>query len=301
MINSALPRFSAAHWRAIFPYVALFGAMLIIPTGTSLAKKLFPTVGAAGTATYRVGFSALLLMLVWRPWRRDWSQADLITVGLYGTAIGLMNLFFYLSIKTIPLGIALAIEFLGPLSVALYYSRRASHLVWVGLALLGLVLLLPLSGGAKALDPMGVAFALIAAVFWALYIVFGQRAAHIRPGDTVAVGMVAATLVIAPVGIASAGAIMFNPSMLLLGFIAAVLSSTIPYSLDMIALRGVPKQTFGVLVAFEPAIGAIAGVILLSEALSVTQWLAIVCIIAAGVGSVVSASRGVQAKASAPA
>lgn len=299
MFTTALPRPHAAMLRGILPYAALFGAMLIIPVGTSFAKQLFPTVGAAGTAAYRVGFSAILLLLVWRPWRRVWRRDDVLTVGLYGAAIGLMNLFFYMAIKTVPLGIALAIEFLGPLGVALYHARRASQLIWVALAVIGLALLLPLHGGAKTLDPVGMGYALIAALFWAAYIVFGQRAAHLRAGDTVAVGMVAATLVIAPIGIASAGVVWFSPNLLLLGFIAAVLSSTIPYSLDMIALRGVPKQTFGVLVAIEPAIGAIAGVVLLAEALSITQWLAILLIVIAGIGSVVTANRGVQAKAAA--
>lgn len=294
MINSVSLRSHATTIRAVLPYLALFGAILILPLGTSFAKQLFPTVGAAGTAAYRVGFSALLLLLVWRPWRRAWTRADLITVSLYGAAIGFMNLFFYLSIKTIPLGVALAIEFLGPLGVALYHSRRLSHLVWVALAVVGLALLLPLHGGAKALDPIGMLYALIAAAFWAAYIVFGQRAAHLHPGDTVAIGMTAGTLMIAPIGIAGAGMAWFSPEFLMLGFVAAVLSSTIPYSLDIIALRGVPKQTFGVLVAFEPAIGAIAGAILLAEALSVTQWLAIACIVAAGIGSVVSANRSMR-------
>lgn len=275
--------------KAILPYTALLVCMIILPVGTSLAKHLFPAVGAPGTALYRAGFSALILLLIWRPWRRAWAKQDLLNMAIYGTALGLMNLCFYMSLKTTPLGITLAIEFLGPLSVSIFHSRRIIHFVWVGLAAIGLIFLLPLNGNGQALDPAGILYAFAAAFFWALYIIFGQRAAHAHPGHAVAIGMVFAAMVIAPFGMATAGASLLTPQFLLLGLGVAIISSALPFSLEMFALQGIPKRTFGVLVAGEPAMGAIAGMVLLSEALTLQQWTAIACIVAAGIGAVLSA------------
>jgi inner membrane transporter RhtA len=172
----------------VLPYVALVVGMLSLSIGTTFAKGLFPAVGAEGATAYRVGLAAILLLAVWRPWRLRFSRADLVGLALYGAAIGGLNLCFYLSLKTIPLGVAFAIEFAGPLSLALISSRKLIHFVWVGLAVLGLGLLLPLSGAGQALDPTGVALAAVAGVFWALYIVFGKRLSHIHPGPSVAMG-----------------------------------------------------------------------------------------------------------------
>lgn len=274
--------------KSLIPYAALLGAIVTLCVGTSLAKSLFPIVGAQATSAYRVGFSALLLLIVWRPWRPPLTHADLRAVALYGAVMGLMNLCFYMALRTIPLGLAIAIEFTGPLVLALIHSRRPSHFVWIALAALGLGLLLPLKPGADALDPVGVGFAATAAVLWALYIVLGKRLGHLHAGRSVALGMTTAALILVPIGLIEARADLFQPRLLALGLVVAVLSSAIPYSLEMIALKGIPKRSFGVLLSIEPAVGALAGLVMLGERLSPLQGLAIVAIVAASIGVILT-------------
>jgi len=284
----------AAPLKSLTPYAALFGAIITLCVGASFAKQLFPLVGAQGATAYRVGFSALLLLAIWRPWRQPLSRADLTAVALYGAVMGLMNLSFYMALRTIPLGVTIAIEFTGPLALALIHSRKLIHFVWIGLAALGLLLLLPINPGAKALDPAGVAFACVAAVLWALYIILGKRTGHMHAGRTVALGMSMAAIIVVPFGLASAGAALLQPSILLLGLVVAVLSSAIPYSLEMIALKGIPKRSFGVMLSAEPAVGALAGLLMLGEHLSGLQWLAIGCIIAASAGTILTTPATVE-------
>lgn len=279
---------TAPMLRALTPYAALIGAIVSLCVGTSFAKQLFPLVGAQGATAYRVGFSALLLCLIWRPWRTKLSRDDLMRLALYGAVLGLMNLSFYMAIRTIPLGLAIAIEFIGPLSLALIHSRRLIHFLWIGLAGLGLLLLLPLRDASHALDPVGVAFAGAAAVFWALYIILGKRTGRLPAGQSVALGMSTAALVVVPFGLVEAGATLFNPALLGLGLVVAIVSSAIPYSLEMIALRGIPKRSFGVMLSLEPAAGALAGLAILGEHLALSQWLAIGLIIAASVGVILT-------------
>jgi len=273
------------------PYLALVGGMVSLAVGTSFAKQLFPLVGAEGTSTLRVGLSALILLAVWRPWRFALSPDDAGRILLYGAVLGLMNLSFYMALKTIPLGLAIAIEFSGPLTLALIHSRKPIHFALIALAVAGLGLLLPIWQGIEGLDPMGVTYAALAGVFWALYIIFGQRLSHRHSGQSVALGMSVAALVIAPFGLATAGADLFVPSILALGLVAAVISSALPYSLEMFALRSVPKRTFGVMLSAEPAIGALAGLIILHEQLTLIQWLAIGLIIAASTGAILTTRR----------
>jgi inner membrane transporter RhtA len=276
---------------ASVPYLALLGAIISVITGTSYAKHLFAQVGPEGTAFYRAGFSALVLMVLWRPWRRAWSRRELVDMALYGGSLGAMNLLFYEALATIPLGVAIAIEFIGPLGVSLLHSRRIAHFAWIALAIVGLALLLPIAGPTAdipvhVLDPRGVVLAMLAGLFWAFYIVFGQRGAHVHPGQAVAVGMATAALVIAPVGIATAGLHLLTPRLMAQGLVVAIVSSALPFSLERVALRGIPRRTFGVLVSAEPAVGALAGMLLLGEALSLRQVFAIACVIVAGAGSV---------------
>jgi len=279
---------------AVLPYLALIGGMVSLSAGTSFAKTLYPMVGPAGTAGLRVGLSAIVLLAVFRPWRSAFTTSDLRALAVYGVVMGLMNLSFYMALNTIPLGVALAIEFMGPLSVALFNSRRLIHFVWVGLAVLGLVLLLPLDGNVSRLDPIGCAYAAGAAVFWAGYIVFGKRVSHLPSGSTVAIGMTFAAMTVVPFGVAGAGMSLLDPKILALGLVVALVSSALPYTLDMVALRHIPKRTFGVAVSGDPAIGALAGLFVLGEHLTSQQWLAIAAIIAASVGAVLTSPSDEQ-------
>ncbi len=275
------------------PILSILGAVTALGIGTSWAKHaLFPLVGAQGTTAVRVGFSALLLLLFWRPWRWPLSRQDARTVALYGAALGAMNLCFYMSLRTIPFGIAVAIEFAGPLSVALLSSRRPLDFLWVLLAAAGLALLLPLGHDVSTLDPAGMMYALAAAVFWAIYIVFGKRASHLHAGHSVSLGLFVAALVVVPVGVAHAGSALLSPLLLITGLGVALISSAIPISLEMVALKRLSPQAFGIMASMEPAVAALLALALLNEYLSATQWLAIALIIAASVGSSVTAQRG---------
>ncbi len=274
----------------MLPALAVLGSVTALAIGTSYAKHLFPLVGAQGTSALRVGFSALLLLLFWRPWRWKTSRVDAMTILRYGLTLGLMNLLFYMAIRTIPFGIAVAIEFTGPLTVAMLSSRRPIDFLWVGCALVGLLLLLPLGGG-PALDPAGVLYAMGAAACWGLYIVFGKRAGHLRAGHTVSLGLLAASLVVVPVGVAHAGMALLEPKILLAGLLVALVSSAIPMSLEMMALKRLPKETFGILISMEPAVAALWAMLLLHEQLAGVQWLAIGCTVVASVGSTMTARR----------
>lgn len=279
------------------PYLALAGSMLSYCVGASFAKQLFPIVGAQGAIAYRVGFSALILLIVFRPWRVPPTRADLLATMRYGAALGVMNLSFYMALRTIPLGLAIAIEFLGPLTVSLIHSHRRSHFAMVGLAGAGVALLLPIRHTSHALDPVGVGFALCAAVCWALYIVFGKRTAHMRGGQPVALGMATAALIVVPIGVHSAGQALLSPALAVIGLAVAILSSAIPYSLDMIALKHIPANRYGVLLSIEPAVGAIAGWLLLAERLTPLQWLAIGLVMAASIGTVLISEKPLPALA----
>lgn len=284
-----------------FPFLAVLGSVTALGIGTSWAKHwLFPVVGAQGTTAVRVGFSALLVLLLWRPWRWHLSRADARAVMLYGAALGGMNLMFYMSLRTLPFGLAVAIEFAGPLAVAIWSSRRAVDFVWVALAIAGLGMLLPLGLNGSTLDPVGVFYALGAAVFWGLYIVFGKRAGHLHAGHSVSLGLLVAALVVVPVGVVHAGAALLSPAVLLIGVAVAAVSSAIPISLEMMALKRLPKEAFGIMISMEPAVAALVAMALLGEHLSVVQWLAIGCIMAASMGSAMTAARPAAADRAAP-
>lgn len=273
----------------LFPISALVLSMASLSTGSSLAKNLFPLVGAQGTTSLRVTLAALLLLALWRPWRLRLGWRDAGAVLLYGVTLGAMNLLFYQSLKTIPIGIAVALEFTGPLALVVLSSRRALDFVWIAAAVFGLLLLLPLGLNASALDPTGVLYAFGAGVCWALYIVFGQRTRHLPGGPVAALGMAVAALLVFPFGLLQAREALFDLALLPLAIGVAVLSSALPYSLEIVALKRLPQKTFGILLSLEPAMSALAGFLVLHEALSATQWLAIGCIIAASVGAATTA------------
>jgi len=279
------------------PLALAIGALLIsmvsYQCGASLAKHLFPAVGAQGATAYRLGLSALILLLWRRPWRRLDHTANWRALWAYGLSMGAMNLVFYMSLRTIPLGIAVALEFTGPLTLAVIGSRRLLDFVWIALVVVGLVLLLPLQGEVHSLDPVGVIYALAAGLGWALYIIFGKRAGDAHGADAVTWGTAIGALVAIPFSVAHAGSALLTPSLLPYALGVALLSSALPYSLEMVALTRLPQRTFSTLLSLEPAVAAIAGVLLLSEHLSLLQWLAIVAIIVAAAGTALSVRRPV--------
>ena len=272
-------------------------SLITLCAGTSLAKGLFPYVGAEGTTTYRLVFSTLLLMAFWRPWRRAWTWADAPILVLFGATLGVMNLLFYSAIKTVPFGLAIAVEFTGPLAVALWSSKKPLDFVWIVLAVAGMGLILPLGNAsgadmqAAAIDPVGIAYALGAGACWAVYIVVGQRVADRIGAFATPMGMLVAALLVTPVGISVAGSSLLNPAWMLAGLGIALLSSAIPYSLEMYSLKHLPKQTFSILLSLEPAVGALAGWLVLSEQLSTQQLGAIGLIMLASMGSAMTAGQ----------
>jgi inner membrane transporter RhtA len=270
------------------PITALTVAMACFQLGAALAKSLFPLVGASGTAALRLAIASLILLAVWRPWHIRLTPAQLRTVIVYGVAMGWMNYFFYLALSYIPLGITMALEFTGPLGVALFASRRPVDFLWILLAGLGLIALLPLGLRGQPLSVVGVAYALGAGVCWALYIVFGRRAGAAHGGQITALGTVIGAAMIVPIGLSHSGAQLFSPSILPAAVGVAVLSSALPYSLEMYAMPRIPTRTFGVLMSLNPALGAVSGLIFLGEMLTVVQWAAIASIVAASAGSAAS-------------
>jgi inner membrane transporter RhtA len=269
----------------LYPIALLIIAMASIQTGASLAKGMFPLIGAQGTTALRLIFASLFMLVLLRPWRARLTWTTLKTVMIYGIALGCMNLLFYMSLRTVPLGIAVALEFTGPLAVAILASRKAVDFAWVALAVVGLLLLIPMGEAEAGLDPVGVCYALGAGVCWALYILYGQKAGADNGVQTAALGVMIAAVFIAPIGIAHAGTALLDMALMPTAIAVAILSTALPYSLEMVALTRLPARTFGTLMSMEPAIGALSGLVFLHEVLSTTQWLAIGAIIMASVGA----------------
>lgn len=265
-------------------------AILSIQVGAALAIQLFSAIGPLGTVFCRVGLSAIIFLILIRP-KMDNSMVKFgHLLLLYGFTLAAMNWCFYEAIARIPLGIAVTIEFMGPLSVAIATSRRRIDLLWVTIALLGLVMLAPDVG--SGLDHMGIAFAAIAAVGWAVFIVLSKRVGQALPGNTgLAYGMVIATLFLLPLGVGPAIPVLFD-FRLLLGVVAvAVLSTTIPFFLEFEALRRLPARTYSILVTLEPAIAALVAAILLGEALGAGAVFAIACVTLAAIGATLFRDR----------
>ena len=277
---------------SLFPIGLLLIAMASIQSGASLAKSMFPLVGAQGTTTLRLIFASLIMLVLLRPWRARFTSSTLKSVIIYGLALGGMNFLFYMSLRSVPLGIAVALEFTGPLAVALYASRRAMDFVWIGLAVIGLLLLIPIGQTGAAIDLVGAGYALGAGVCWALYILYGQKAGAEHGIQTAALGVMVAALFVAPIGIVHAGSALLNPALLPVAIGVAILSTALPYSLEMVALTRLPARTFGTLMSIEPAFGALSGLLFLNEVLSMAQWLAIAAIITASMGATLSMRKG---------
>jgi inner membrane transporter RhtA len=285
-----LPRVIPQRVSPLAAVLLLLVAIASIQCGASLAKSLFPALGAAGTSALRLAFATGILAAIWRPWRlrrENLSAKGLRAIVAYGLSLGAMNLSYYLALERLALGLTVALEFTGPLAVALLGSRRLLDVAWAILAGAGIVLILPLTSAASAgVDPVGAVLALIAGACWALYIVLGQHAgAHAHSGTVTSIGMLVAAALVLPFGIWDAGTKLLEPRLLPLGFGVAVLSSALPYSLEMIALKNLPARNFGILLSLSPAMAALSGLVLLDERLSTLQWIAIGCIVAASLGS----------------
>jgi len=267
------------------PVAVILIAMMSIQSGASLAKSLFPLVGAPGVTALRIALGTLILVVIFKPWRLRFKKEQRLPLLFYGLALGGMNYMFYLSIQTIPLGIAVALEFTGPLAVALFSSRRPVDFIWVILAVLGLWFLLPLGQSVSQIDLTGAALALGAGACWAVYILTGQRAGEEHGPATVALGSLIAAVIFVPIGMAQATDSIWQWSILPVGLAVAILSTALPYSLEMIALTRLPTRIFGTLMSMEPALAAISGMIFLGETLTLVQTLALCSIIAASMGS----------------
>ena len=263
---------------------AVLLSILSVQGGAAIAKGLFPVLGAAGTTSLRVGLSALVLLAVVRPRLGQLRAAQWRAVVPYGLALGAMNFLFYCALARIPLGLAVTLEFVGPLGLALAGSRRWTDIMWVVLAGAGIALIAPWSS--SGLDLLGVGFALAAGVAWAGYIVLGRRTAAVLPGSlAVTVGMLFAALPVLPFGVASGSLLALTPHLLLLGLLLAVFSSVLPFTLEMQALKTLPTRTFSILMSLEPVAAAASGWLLLDERLTLAQWLAVGLIVVASAGA----------------
>ncbi|HEX8758133.1 MAG TPA: EamA family transporter [Steroidobacteraceae bacterium] len=266
------------------PVLALLLGMISVQSGASIAKTMFPLAGPSGTVALRVGFGTLILCGILRPWRLRLSARSWLPIAIYGIAIGSMNLLFYEALSRLPLGVAVALEFTGPLAVALSSSRRAIDFLWVLLAVAGLSLLLPVFHIGSSIDPAGMLYALGAGACWALYIISGQKIGIAHGTQSVALGSLVSAALVVPIGILNAPRTFFSASAVLPGLAVAILSTALPYSLDMLALTRMRTRAFGVLMSMEPAIGALSGLLFLDERPSASQWIAIALIILASAG-----------------
>ena len=280
---------TAPHVQAL---ILLFIAMVSMQSSGALAKVLFEHFPVLTISAMRLLMGSLILAIIFRIWQVNFKHIKWSAIISYGMALAGMNALFYLSIERLPLGIAVSFEFIGPLSVALFHARQKFDFVWVGLAILGLVLLFPFDQAAHRLDPIGIALALGAGACWALYIIAGQKPSGVSGNHTVCLGMFIGMLCLMPIALFSGmSATVFQPSNLIYFIALAILASALPFSLEMIALRNLSALSFGTLMSLEPAVAAFSGFIFLGEQLLWTQWLALATIISASIGCTVTVQK----------
>lgn len=274
-----------ARFDILLPLLAILTAMAAFQGGAALAKGLFPSVGPQGAAALRVSLSALMLLAITRPWRAWPRDAPLLPVLGLGASIAAAITFFYMALERLPLGVAIPLQFLGPLSIAVLGSRRPSDFLWAGLAAAGVWQLVGGLGGDMAYDPVGVLLALGAAMGWAGYILCGRRASAALGQSTAAPAIAVAALIVAPVGLAHAGGALFDPKLLPLALVVALVSSAIPFTLELYALPRLPARTFATFTSLEPAFAVLFGFALLHERLSAGQIAGVALVIAAAAGA----------------
>jgi inner membrane transporter RhtA len=269
-------------------------AIVSFQTGAAIAKGIFPVLGAVATSSLRMIISAVILVIFNRPNLRNLTAAQWKAVALYGLTLGSMNIIFYLAIARIPLGLGVTLEFIGPLTLALTTSKRVIDFLWVLLAAAGIALITPWSN--NGLNIIGVLLALLAGAFWAAYIILGQRISRIMdPGKAVTIGMFFASLLVLPMAVGDGLLIHLKREMLLPGLALALLSSAIPFTLEMHALRKIPAKMFSILMSLEPAVAALTGLIFLGEYLSLYEWFAVTFIIVASAGAALTVKTNAQA------
>ena len=267
-------------------------AMISMQSSGSLAKILFNQFPILTVSSLRLLLGSVILAVIFRIWQINFKHVKWKAIASYGLALAGMNALFYLSINRLPLGIAVSFEFIGPLSVALFYARQKFDFIWVGLAILGLVLLFPFDQASVRLDPIGIAFALGAGACWALYNVAGQKPSGVSGNHTVCLGMFVGMLCLMPLAlITGMPASAFEPSNFIYFIALAILASALPFTLEMIALRNLSALSFGTLMSVEPAIAALSGFVFLGETLLWTQWLALAVIITASIGCTVTTQK----------
>ncbi len=273
-------------------FLILIVAMFSIQAGASFAKTLFPMVGPYGATSLRLFFASLILLLLWRPWKKIPTKNEFFHLGLYGGSLGLMNLCFYLALEKIPLGLAVTLEFCGPLTLSLILSKKPLDLIWAILAALGVYLIYPENSLTEGIDSLGVLFALAAGLFWALYIYFGQKTPkNISHSLVTCWGMIFAFLISLPFGLGHFKEEVFTLNIIPFALGVAILSSALPYSLEMIALRKIPARTFGILMSLEPAFAILLGWIILHEKMTGIQLMAMTLIMLASLGSALNVEK----------
>ncbi len=280
--RSALVAITGRGLGSVPPPMLVVAGIVSVQIGSALAKLLFPIAGAIGVVTLRLVFAAAVLLVAWRPSLRMTRRAWLVVVA-FGAVLGVMNAMFYEAISRVPLGVTVTIEFLGPLALALAGSRRWRDVLWALLAAGGVALL---TNGGGHLSTVGLLFALGAAACWACYILLSAKLGeHTSGGSGLAVAMGIGGLLVLPLGVADAGTALMQPLALVTGFGVALLSSVVPYSVELEALRRIPPRVFGVLMSLEPAVAALCGLVVLGQRLGLTQWLAVCLVVGASVGA----------------
>ena len=275
------------------PVPAVLFAIISVQSGAAIAKGLFPAIGATGTASLRIGISAIILFVAYRPNLFNIKSNQWKIVIPYGLSLGAMNLIFYMAIERIPIGLAVTLEFIGPLLVAIWGSKRLIDFLWILLAATGILLIAPWTN--NGIDIWGIFFALLAGSLWATYIVLGGKVSKVmNGGEAVATGMLFASILIVPFGFLDNSLSNLNTTFLSLGFALALLSSAIPFTLEMKALGQLPARTFSILMSLEPAAASICALLFLQEYLTFNEVLAVVFVVIASAGSTITSKKITQ-------